>query len=108
MAQNWMGSPFERRSIQPSMKVRSADGTVLGRVALIGETVLFVRLRFSRKLRAVPLSRLMRVTGRSVYVSGRPDEVLEPVGDRLRTEITTHVYPLAEPAQTGLAPEHRA
>ncbi len=107
MARDWMGSPFERRSIQPSMKVRSADGTVLGRVALIGETVLFVRPRFSRRLRAVPLSRLERVTGRGVYVRGRPNEVFEPVGDRLRTEIPTHVYPLAEPPWTGLAPEHR-
>jgi hypothetical protein len=108
MAHNWMGSPFERRSIQPAMKVRTADGTVLGRVALIGETVLFVRRRFSRQLRAVPLARLKRVTGRCVYVAGRPDEVLEPVGERLRTEIPTHVHPLAEPPWTGLAPEHRA
>jgi hypothetical protein len=40
-----------------------------------------------------------------VYVTGRPQEVLEPVGERLRTEIITHVHPLAEPSSRGLASE---
>jgi hypothetical protein len=108
MDQSWMQSPFERRSIQPPMRVCTEDGTLLGKVALIGETVLFVRPRFSRELKAVPLSRVSRVTRRGVYVTGRPQEVLEPVGERLRTEIITHVHPLAEPSSRGLASEQRA
>jgi hypothetical protein len=99
MGVDWMESPFERRSIQHAMKVRDQDGTVLGRVACIGETVLFVRRRFSRKLWAVPLSHVERVTGRGVYVSGREREAVEPVGDRLQREIVTAVHPLVEPAQ---------
>ena len=97
MGVEWMESPFERRSIQHAMKVRDQDGKVLGRVACIGQTVLFVRQRFSRGLWAVPLSHVVRVTGHGVYVSGRAREAVEPVGDRLRTEIITAVHPLAEP-----------
>lgn len=100
MGAGWMESPFERRSIQHAMKVRDQEGAVLGRVACIGQTVLFVRQRFSRKLWAVPLSHVERVTGRGVYVSGRAHAAVEPVGDRLRTEIVTAVHPLAEPPAT--------
>lgn len=101
MGVGWLESPFERRSIQHAMKVRDHEGTVLGRVACIGQTVLFVRQRFSRKLWAVPLSHVERVTGKGVYVSGRAHAAVEPVGDRLRTEIVTAVYPLAEPSGLG-------
>jgi hypothetical protein len=100
MGAAWMESPFERRSIQHAMKVRDQDGKVLGKVACIGETVLFVRQRFSRRLWAVPLSHVQRVTGDGVYVSGREHAAVEPVGDRLRTEIITAVHPLAEPPRT--------
>jgi hypothetical protein len=103
MAVDWMESPFERRSIQHAMKVRDEDGTVLGKVGCIGETVLFVRRRFSRKLWAVPLSHVQRVTGHGVYVSGRAHAAVEPVGDRLDREIITAVYPLAEPPSPGMA-----
>lgn len=95
----WMNSPFERRSIQHAMKVRDEDGTVLGRVACIGQTVLFVRQRFSRHLWAVPLSHVERVNGRGVYVSGKAEAAWEPVGDRLDTEIVTAIHPLTEPLQ---------
>jgi hypothetical protein len=105
----WWESPFERRSIQYWMKVHDQDGKVLGRVACIGETVLFVRRRFSRKVWAVPLSRVARVTGRGVYVSGRAREALEPEGGRLHAELVTATFPLAEPPRSGLAAaEHRA
>lgn len=102
MAVGWLKSPFERRSIQHAMKVRDHEGRVLGRVACIGQTVLFVRQRFSRRLWAVPLSHVERVTGRGVYVSGRAHAAVEPVGDRLRTEIVTAVHPLAEPPVAGM------
>jgi hypothetical protein len=97
MAVDWMESPFERRSIQHGMKVRDEDGAVVGTVKCIGETVLFVRQRFSRKLCAVPLSHVRRVTGGAVYVLGRAHGAVEPVGDRWGREIVTAVYPLAEP-----------
>jgi hypothetical protein len=97
MAVDWLESPFERRSIQHAMKVRDEDGTVLGKVKWIGETVLFVRQRFSRKLVAVPLSNVQRVTGAAVYVSGRAHAAVEPVGDRLGRELVTATAPLAMP-----------
>ncbi len=103
MGAAWMESPFERRSIQHAMKVRDQDGKVLGKVQWIGETVLFVRRRFSRQLWAVPLARVERVTGEGVVVSGREREVLEPVGERLATEIATATYPLADSPRTPLA-----
>jgi len=98
METHWWDSPFERRSIQHAMKVRDEDGTVLGRVAGVGQTVVFMRKRFSRELWAVPLSHVERVTGEGVYVSGKAFGALEPVGDRLRTEVITVVHPLAEPS----------
>jgi len=101
MAVDWLASPFERRSIQHAMKVHDQDGKVLGKVACVGQTVLFVRQRFSRKVWAVPLSHVERVAGYSVYVSGRAHEVLEPEAGRLDTEIVTATYPLAEPARMG-------
>jgi hypothetical protein len=108
MAVSWLESPFERRSIQHWMKVHDQDGAVLGRVAYIGETVLFVRPRFSRKVWAVPLSRVERVTGRGVYVAGRAREVLEPEGGRLHTELITATCPLTEPPRSGMAADSRA
>ena len=109
MAEDWWKSPFERRSIQHWMKVYDQDGKVLGRVDCTGETVLFVRRRFARKVWAVPLSRVERVTGRGVFVSGRALEVLEPEAGRLRTELVTATFPLAEPPRSGLAAaEHRS
>ncbi|HEX8437470.1 PRC-barrel domain containing protein [Archangium sp.] len=97
MAVDWMQSPFERRSIQHAMKVRDEDGTVLGKVKWIGETVLFVRQRFSRRLWAVPLSHVRRVTGSGVYVSGRAHAAVEPVGERWGREVITATAPLSEP-----------
>jgi len=97
MGVEWWESPFERKSIQHGMKVLDPDGKVLGRVDCIGETVLFVRRRFSRKGGAVPLARVERVTGRGVYVAGRGREILEPEAGRRRTELVTATHPLAEP-----------
>ena len=101
MDAQWTKSPFERRSIQHAMKVRDQDGAVLGRVACIGQTVLFVRQRFSRRIWAVPLSHVERVNGRGVFVSGRTLAAMEPVGDRLETEIVTAIHPLAEPGASA-------
>ena len=102
MAMAWKGSPFERRSIQAGMRVRTEDGTALGRVAVIGREVLYVRRRrFSRGWRAVPLARVCRVTGGDVYVTGTPTEVSEVVTrERLLTEIPTYTHPLAEASVT--------
>lgn len=97
MGVEWLESPYERRSIQHAMKVRDQDGKVLGRVACIGQTVLFVRQRFSRKVWAVPLARVERVTGKGVYVAGRERQALEPEAGRLHSEIVTAIHPLAEP-----------
>lgn len=97
MGVQWLESPFERRSIQHGMKVRDQDGKVLGKVACIGETVLFVRQSFSRKVWAVPLTRVQRVTGKGVYATGRGREALEPEAGRLHTEIVTAIHPLTEP-----------
>ena len=108
MGVQWLESPFERRSIQHAMKVRDQDGKVLGRVACIGQTVLFVRQRFSRQVWAVPLPRVERVTGKGVYVAGREREALEPEAGRLRTEIVTAIHPLAEPPYTRLEGARRA
>ncbi len=97
----WWDSALERRSIQAGMRVQTLDGTRLGRVLLIGQDVLYVRpWRFSRREFAVPLSRVTRVTGGAVSVTGAPPELREPVGDRLLHDIPTHVLPLAEAAST--------
>jgi hypothetical protein len=97
----WWDSAMERRSIQSGMKVRTQEGTRLGRVMFIGRDVLYVRpWRFSRREFAVPLSRVVRVTGRGVDVAGPPSELHEPVGDRLLHDIPTQVHPLAEASTT--------
>ncbi len=98
----WWESPFKRKSIQHWMKVLDPDGKVLGRVDCVGETVVFVRKRFSRKLWAVPLARVERVTGKGVHVAGRAAEVLEPEAGRKHLELVTATYPLAEPPFTKL------
>jgi hypothetical protein len=102
MAEAWWESPFQRKSIQHWMKVLDLNGKVLGRVDCVGETVLFVRKRFSRKLWAVPLARVERVSGKGVHVAGREREVLEPEAGRKHTELVTATYPLAEPPYTKL------
>ncbi|ATB43886.1 hypothetical protein CYFUS_009367 [Cystobacter fuscus] len=99
MNADWLNSPFERRSIQHAMKVWDEDGTLLGRVKAIGQTVLFVHRRPSKALWAVPLSHVQGVSGRGVIVSGRGHAALEPAGDRWRTEIVTAIHPLAESSQ---------
>jgi hypothetical protein len=100
----WWDSALERRSIQSGMRVETLEGARLGRVKLIGREVLYVRpWRFSRRAFAVPLSRVVRVTGPSVYVTGASSEELAHAEERLLHDIPTHVLPLAEPASTGHA-----
>lgn len=97
---------LERRSIQTGMVLRTLGGTRLGRVMLIGSEVMYVRpWGFSRRKRefTVPLSRVRRVTGGTVYLEGSPSKLREPVGNRPLHDIPTHVYPLAESASTGNA-----
>ncbi len=108
MAEAWWESPFQRKSIQHWMKVLDPDGKVLGRVDCVGETVVFVRKRFSRKLWAVPLARVERVTGKGVHVAGRAAEVLEPEAGRKHMELVTATYPLAEPPYTKLEAARQA
>lgn len=97
----WWDSPIERRSIQEGMRVLTQDGKRLGRVHLIGREVLYVRpWLFSRREFAVPLSRITRVAGQGVYVTGTPTELHEPIGDHLLHDIPTHVHPLAEASLT--------
>lgn len=96
MNADWLNSPFERRSIQHAMKVWDEDGKLLGRVKAIGQTVVFVHQRSSKKLWAVPLSHIRGVSGRGVTVSGKAQAALEPAGDRWSTEIVTAIHPLSE------------
>ena len=96
MNADWLNSPFERRSIQHAMKVWDEDGMLLGRVKAIGQTVVFVHRRSSKRLWAVPLSHIRGVSGRGVTVSGKAQAALEPAGDRWSTEIVTAIHPLAE------------
>lgn len=98
MAEAWVdSSPFERRSIQSGMRVRAADGTVLGHVARIGQERVYVRKRFSRRWRAVPLSRVERIHGGEVFVAGPPSAATEPVTDELlAADLRTFTHPLAE------------
>jgi hypothetical protein len=100
----WWDSSLKRRSIQAGMRVQTQEGLRLGRVILIGREVLYVRpRRFSRKRHefAVPLSRVVGVTGGQVSVQGTVAELHEPVGDRYLHDIPTQVLPLAESATTG-------
>jgi hypothetical protein len=100
----WWDSAWERRSIQSGMRVWTQQGTRLGRVLLIGQDVLYVQpWSLSRRRFAVPLSRVTRVTGKGISVTGAPSELREPAGERLRHDVPTRVHPLAEPASTGHA-----
>jgi hypothetical protein len=105
MAMAWVdSSPFERRSIQSGMRVRAADGTVLGHVARIGRERVYVRKRFSRRWRAVPLTRVERIHGGEVFVAGPPAEATEPVTDELlASDLRTFTYPLAAASGEGHA-----
>ena len=100
------GTRFERRSIQAGMRVVAADGTVLGRVARIGQERLYVRKRFSKQWRAVPFSRVERIRIADVCVSGAGFEAAEPVArEVVEAEIPTYTHPLAEGASAvGQAP----
>lgn len=104
MATAWVdSSPFERRSIQAGMRVRAADGTVLGRVAAIGRDSLYVRpWCFSRLWRAVPLSLLAGLHEGDVYLSGPAPGAAEPVlPEVLHADIPTFTHPLAEASGEG-------
>ena len=98
------GTRYERRSIQAGMRVVAEDGTVLGRVARIGQERLYVRKRFSKQWSAVPLSRVERIRIADVCVSGRGSEAAEPVlREQVEAEIPTYTHPLAEASAGGQA-----
>jgi hypothetical protein len=103
MARTWVDeSPFERRSLQAGMRVRTADGRTLGRVARVGQTRFYVRKRLSKVWVAVALARVERIHVMDVYVSGTAGEVAEPVTrEMLEAEIPTYTHPLAEASGAG-------
>jgi hypothetical protein len=98
MARTWVDeSPFERRSLQAGMRVRTSDGQTLGRVACVGQTRFYIRKRFSKRWVAVALARVERIHVGDVFVSGTAAEVAEPVTrEMLAAEIPTYTHPLAE------------
>lgn len=98
------GSRFERRSIQARMRVVGADGTVLGRVALIGRERLYVRKGRPHHWLAVPLSSVRGIHGGDVLLSAPAAAVSEPATrEMLAAEIPTYTHPLAEASDAGQA-----
>lgn len=101
------GSRFERRSIQARMRVVGADGTVLGRVALIGRERLYVRRRkgLPHHWLAVPLSSVRGIHGGDVLLAAPAAAVSEPATrEMLAAEIPAYTHPLAEASEGGQAP----
>ncbi|MCP3099802.1 hypothetical protein LZ198_13085 [Myxococcus sp. K15C18031901] len=96
MAWPEVGSPYERRSIIRGMRVRDEDDTLLGYVAEIGDTHLYVRRwPFSRRWGEVPLSRVRHVARGTVRVEGRGGAAVAPRS--LHGEVVTQTLPLPEP-----------
>jgi hypothetical protein len=87
-------TPFERRSIISGMHVRSADGALLGYVALIGQEHVYVRRSpFNRRWKEVPLSAIGRVLSGTLVLK----EGTGPLADAdkgFHGEITTQTFPL--------------
>ena len=88
-------TPFERRSIIGGMRVRAADGTMLGYVAFIGQGHLYVRgSPFTRHWKEVPLEAVGRVLQGAVVL--RADAGPLVPADRLHHgEILSLTHPLA-------------
>jgi hypothetical protein len=86
------------------MRVVGSDGEVLGRVARIGQERIYVRKRFSKLWRAVPLSRVARIHIADVCLAGLAAAVAEPVTpEMLAAEIPTYTLPFAEASDAGHA-----
>lgn len=85
-----------RSSLQAGMQVRDSQGTRLGYVARLGESHLFLRRhRYARHWSAVPLSRVARLVGYTVYLDAPGSQVLEPAEPYLGSELLTYTLPLA-------------
>lgn len=93
-------SPYERRSIIRGMRVRDEGGALLGYVALLSGTHIYVRRwPFSQKWGQVPLSRVRHVAPGTVELEGTaPVEVASP---SLHGEITTQTLPLVDPSASS-------
>jgi hypothetical protein len=92
-------SPYARRSIIRGLRVRGADGTKLGHVALIGQEHLYVRRwPFSLHWAEVPLSRVREVTRGEVVLEGHEAGRLVEADKALHGEIPTQTHPLTDPA----------
>ncbi|MCY1000494.1 hypothetical protein OWM54_25450 [Myxococcus sp. MISCRS1] len=91
-------SPYERRSITRGMRVRDEGGALLGYVALLSDTHLYVRRwPFSRTWGEVPMDRVRHVSRGAVELEGR-GHTAEVAPRTLHGEITTQTLPLAEPS----------
>jgi len=98
------GTRFQRRSIQAGMRVVGSDGEVLGRVARIGQERIYVRKRFSKHWRAVPLSSVERIHIADVCLKAPAEAIAEPVTrEMLAAEIPTYTHPLVEASDAGQA-----
>ncbi|MCE9670823.1 hypothetical protein LY474_23735 [Myxococcus stipitatus] len=89
-------SPYERRSIIRGMRVRDEDDTLLGYVAEVGDTFIYVRRwPFSRRWGQVPLTGVRHVSRGTVRVEGRGGVAMAPRS--LHGEVVTQTLPLVEP-----------
>ena len=89
-------SAFRRRSIQPGMWVVAEDGSRLGRLYNIRQTVMEVRPgRRDPHPFAVALERIVGVGANEIRVRGAAGEVKEAFDDAKRAEMITHTLPLA-------------
>ena len=89
-------SPYERRSIIRGMRVRDEGGALLGFVARLSDTHLYVRRwPFSRTWGEVSMSRVRHVSRGAVELEGRGHTEVAPRS--LHGEITTQTLPLVEP-----------
>jgi hypothetical protein len=88
-------TPFERRSIIGGMRVRSADGKMLGYVAFIGQEHLYVRHSpFTRHWKEVPLSAVGRVLPGAVVLREGTGPLV-PADKQHHGEILSQTHPLA-------------
>ncbi|MCP3059241.1 hypothetical protein LXT21_10695 [Myxococcus sp. K38C18041901] len=89
-------SPYERRSIIRGMRVRDEGGALLGYVAMLSDTHLYLRRwPFSRKWGEVPMARVRHVSRGAVELEGRGLTEVAPHSPH--GEITTQTLPLVEP-----------
>jgi hypothetical protein len=107
-AMTFEDTPSERRSLVSGMRVRAADGTLLGYVALIGQEHLYVRRSpFVRHThwKEVPLSAIRRVF-RGAVVLKEGTGPLTAADAAFHGEIPTQTLPLVLEREREPEPSH--